>query len=272
MLYFRSDRRPPLTIFSEEFQPRNKKVLECPNQAIAEGLAPLNSYNLVPIPEQDSPSTTNYNNAVCISKKFESAAMFPLDDLKPSYIYIISLPKSVNISMHTPVSSFPPLLPNQVINLHNLQMEQARHIINYFKSIHVDIDPKKAGWCLHAYEMFTPKINAENIIAAVKINRKNLPIAQDEYVLTIDSRLMPTFAVKFKPTNVIFNRSYQMKKPTDFQDAKNLLSQFDPIKSSWRRTPSFSYGLGGTLLGNRSEKINFIIEQELHNKYSERLN
>ena len=222
--YFRSDTRNPEEIFLNGFSPRKESkvdsewAMSCLTSASEEDLKKEG------IKQVDADS----NACVCISTKFESAAIFPVGDSSSdqTYIYILNLSNTIK--------------EKNIFDLHNLQTAYARNNIEIFQSKKDSLKEKQASiedtfFSLYSYELFTDYIPAESIIGAVKISRS----AKQDVGITTATPIR-----HFCIEETIFNEKFTNTEI--LAEAKTFLKKFD--KEMCYPTTDPLYALGGKTL------------------------
>lgn len=262
MNYYRGDSRSPEIIFKTGFiasKPQTPySLIKALSTKTFNGTMPR---TLIPSNYNTCAQDVHPKYVVCLSSKFETAAMFPFRSLCDTYIYALELREAISISMRNPYASIPVYAKvNQVFDLHSLQMQQADYLKKKYHYDEIKFDPKYIGMYLHAYEAFAIEITPKRIIAALKIKRRAIPEIEQQHALSIDNDLEKSFAVEFNVTEMIQNPHHH---PANKDEYLNVLHELNTEvaqgkKGQWKRTPSFAYGLGGTLLPVPSDKPELI--------------
>ncbi len=170
-LYYRADTRSPKTIFQDGFQPRQNYFSPNDNTWWKRGLRNSN------FPHSNLPKTdatdAEMNNVICLSKKLESAALFPVCDFYHTdydseiYIYVMALPDAeFPQDLNTPEN----------IDVFDMQALQAQELREIMKDSQLSVNPAMAGYVLSGHEAFTKNVLTENIICAVKCKRSDFAL------------------------------------------------------------------------------------------------
>lgn len=167
-LYYRADTRSPKTIFQDGFQPRENYFILKDNTWWKRGLRNSNSphSNL----SKTNATDAEMKNVICLSKKLESAALFPVCDFYHTdynsevYIYVMALPDAeLPQDLNTP----------QNIDVFDMQAFQTQELKEIIKDAQSSVNPAMAGYVLSGHEAFTKNVLTENIICAVKCKRSD---------------------------------------------------------------------------------------------------
>lgn len=256
MLCFRGDSRPPSLVFKNGFSPRKLSCVNANN-----GL----SKAILPFPNAKAGQTINLvenfsdkrirvcgidqDYAICMSRRFEVAAVFPTTTAQKTYVYAVVMPEAIRFSS---MENFfvPYFQPGQVFDLHSLQIQEAHFIAKREQENKYYHDHLYAAYALYAHEVFTSKVLSENILAAFEVERAVLEgeyiyaYEQNERVPLRDLRTS-NFQKKFRSRLLIFN-----DRSKDLAEYGQELTEIDKKFNSheWSFTPSISSGLGGTFL------------------------
>lgn len=219
-VYFRSDTRSPEEIFEHGFSAREDKGDSWLFEAIQAG-----HYNDTQGLEGE-PIDAVSNLCVCLTTKFESAAVFPIADEKDnksdtSYVYAVVLPDAKQISYLGQKSvqfekkdtkdniittsgegvmislerdeNTPKDIKEIVLDLHSLQATQAGNIIEAELNKNEKLDSEIGLWVgglLYAYEAIALKVLPQNIVGAIKVTRE--PEKPVEIISKDESKNLPT--------------------------------------------------------------------------------
>lgn len=169
-LYYRADTRNPKTIFETGFTPRDSFV-QAGHHWWKFGIRQVhNEYSYSP---KTNATDAEMRNVVCLSKKFESAPIFPVCDQYHTdyesevYIYVMALPDAeLPADFNTP----------QDIHVFDMQAYQSREVQDIINNPRLSINPAMSGYVLSGHEAFTRKVDVEHIICAVKCKRSDFAI------------------------------------------------------------------------------------------------
>jgi len=148
-VFYRADTRSPEEIFKYGFSPRSGRLKEralTDKQWWRSGITFTFDTSCV--------SDANSSNVICMTTKFNSAPIFPVDVATSgdTYVYAIFIPEE------------------KIFDLHAHQLEQAKRICAVDKESNSGY--VAVGLC--GYEAFTPEVKPSDIIAAVKCERSAL--------------------------------------------------------------------------------------------------
>ncbi|WP_131794951.1 hypothetical protein [Fluoribacter gormanii] len=253
-VYYRSDKRPPEFIFKEGFSPRIKEFEADWWREAIKYRGYVNDRGIDDRAVDADPAV-----CVCMSTKFESAAIFPLNN-EDTYIYAIALPDltqieyvsskgevSLSRNHNTPADN-----KEIVVDLNGLQTVQARNINEFF-----NFSMPRAGWPLYAYEALAYRVLPRSVICAIKCSRKD---ATEEFnnsslnlKTTSDKKIILTGPVM---NNLNFCEAQLMRigsadqvslKIMDYGPQKIQAIQHltDLKQKNELQTPNIYYGLGG---------------------------
>jgi hypothetical protein len=283
-LYYRSDTRSPSIIFNKGFQPRSRFALNNAKHGLCWGLqreADLieNSIKLLPKMNLSLGDFTvddaSPNYAICLTRNFTSAAMFPIPKLADiiladTYIYFVVLPDAISLQLaygpHYQAEAIPAYTENTVFDLHSLQIQQADYILAQ-KHGGSKFDPRELGWPLYAYENFAAAISPRNILGAVQIKRRPYTGIKIPSV-SVSGKARRSKEIEFNLHSTFMkNPNFCLSQPRDISLMKEIrcLIASLTIKKSlglWEKTPSVAYALGGTLLPVPTEKGGYIMLPE----------
>lgn len=245
MLIFRGDNRPPEEIFKTGFVPFEPSAT-LKADWLNKALVPSN-------PKKKSATVTDSEIAVCASLHFASAAIFPLyRSAKITYIYLIEVPdEMITLSLSDELSTIDSrnIADNTAIDLHGLQMQQARQIVNSKIERGKFVDPATHAWPLHAWEVALKRITPEHIVSSVAIERIHLP----KFLRKCSTN------AKGKPRIYGFEKNFRLvaeaTKNPEFTGARAAIEAADEVvarhqtsEKTFMRTPNLFTGLAGTLL------------------------
>ncbi|MBN9225738.1 MULTISPECIES: hypothetical protein [Legionella] len=248
-IYFRSDTRPPELIFKTGFFPKIKAFGNDWWKEAIKSRGYINDRGLDDRAVDADPAV-----CICMSTKFESAAIFPLNE-EDTYIYAIALPDFTHIeyvgsegqvrllrAQDTPTDN-----KEIVVDFNELQTVQTRNINEFFKSSMT----LSAGWPLHAYEVLAYQVLPCSIICAIKCNRES---AEEQLSKAfVDKKIMLV-------GDIIENLSFCDAQLLQVGSANQLLytmidyseqrtqaiQQLTELKKvSENKTPNIYYGFGG---------------------------
>ena len=231
-LYFRSDTRKPEIIFLKGFSPRveSKVDSEWAKSCLISGSDKnLEKEGIIQV-------EASSDKCICVSTKFESAAIFPVEDPSSdqTYIYILNLFDNTFEEKEMGTQG------KNIFDLHSLQTFCAINNMEILQSKKESLKEQEASiedtlFSLYSYELFTDYIPTENIIGAVKISRS---AQQDVGVITkIPIRY---FCIE----EIIFNEKFTNTEI--LAEAKIFLKKFD--KELYYPTTDPLYALGGKIL------------------------
>ncbi|QMT60869.1 hypothetical protein [Legionella sp. PC997] len=253
-VYYRSDKRPPEVIFKEGFSP---KITEFEAEWWKEAIKYRGYVNNRGI--DDRAVDADPAVCVCMSTKFESAAIFPLNN-EDTYIYAIALPDltqieyigstgqvSLSRTKNTPAHN-----TEIVVDLNGLQIVQTRNINEFFNSSM----SLSAGWPLYAYEALAYRVLPRSIICAIKCIRTDQDVRQND-----TQNLKMSLAKKITPIgpimkNLNFCEAQLMRIGSAAQISLRIMD-YGPQKiqaiqhmtllkqNNELQTPNVYYGLGG---------------------------
>ncbi|PWY54170.1 hypothetical protein DGG96_18330 [Legionella qingyii] len=254
-VYYRSDKRPPEFIFKEGFSPRIKEFEADWWREAIQYRGYDNDRGINNRAVDADPAV-----CVCMSTKFESAAIFPLNN-DDTYIYAIALPDltqieyvgskgevSLSKNPNTPADN-----KEIVVDLNGLQTVQARNINEFFNFSM----PVSAGWPLYAYEALAYRVLPRSVICAIKCTRKEV----EEEFNNSDLNLTKYLDKKIILTGpVIKNLNFceaQLMRIGSANQVSLKLMDYGPQKiqaiqhitelkqKNELQTPNIYYGLGG---------------------------
>lgn len=189
-LYFRSDTRTPEEIFrmgfSSTFESLFKERIRDDNTKPEWWLEAIKSRAFsgkcgIDIKSSDADGSC----CVCMTRRLESAALFPLGDIETTYIYVIALPESTAVRYKDDSDEVEIIKDedtlydtcNMVLDLHSLQAQQTANIFSFFNQYetkNIDNLAVCAGWTLHAHEAITRKVFPSSIIGAIQCDRASI--------------------------------------------------------------------------------------------------
>jgi len=178
-IYYRADSRPPEEIFRDGFKPifYSEHLVD---YSIPKWWQRGIRFNY----DEISVSEAENSKVVCMTTRFESAPIFPVDNTTSMYVYCIELPE------------------DNVFNFYDYQLKEARQ---YLPEI-VNSGVVAVGLC--GYEAFTMAVKPENIIGVVKCERSELkPLTAGTQVYDCQYRFMVPFDRKFRPDSTLMLNS-----------------------------------------------------------------
>ena len=206
-------------------------------------------------PNLGQTSDAQYQNAVCMTPKFESAAVFPLSEKEEDYIYIyvMSLPPAIHsIDQVDPSVKMSDGIV--VFDLHQTQTAEAYEMLRNDP----DINPGFIAVGLYAYEIFTSSVPKENIVCAIKCKRKliqapdgaevyanigtNQPMFEGDNLGEL--KYLELFDREFVPVEIQINSSCTLSA-----DKRNeIVSRYSSMIGEKYQTTPIAHGLGGKTL------------------------
>ena len=223
-LYYRSDTRPPETIFLEGFTPRNELVKNLDSkqkwwmfglqQTTPYGNIAVSDLHLDPLTKQTMDAASNY--VICMTSEFEAAPIFPIlpdastgDPYSEIYVYVIALPDAI----YPDNKECPDI---EVFDLHRLQIQQAKQILKN----HPQENPAFVTQGLCGYEAFAKKVKPQEIICAVKCKRSDLlPKTAGLEVFTSTENYAQPFDRSFQMGHEIFYNSHYVEREEGLKEA-----------------------------------------------------
>jgi hypothetical protein len=171
-LYYRADTRSPKTIFQSGFTPRNPVYSFIAKDLWWQyGIRRANDVNSTA--PKTSTTDAEMGNVICLSKKIESAPLFPVSDLYHTdynseiYIYVMVLPDAtLPRDFNTP----------QQLDVFDLQALQAQEVQEIMSNPELTVNPAMAGYVLSGHEAFAKAVPVSYIICAIKCSRSDFAI------------------------------------------------------------------------------------------------
>lgn len=269
-IYYRSDTRNPDEIFKNGFSPSKDTGNDWIKNAIH--LKQTEQYL-----QSGEPVDASSEHCVCLTSKFESAALFPTDDRsKETYIYVISLPDASKVKFKDPaqtrleldinrnnkISSENDLdsldFTNLVIDLHSLQASQGGYllakqnlVLNPNSFFYQETDHSRrllAGWPLYAYEAVAHHIPNQNIICALKCTREPNTPTLFERPLSFNTEIPEPISCpsrEFHCDDLKLNQNFNSQLINNEEYKEVITMVEEKIKQHDLHTPNVYYGFGG---------------------------
>jgi hypothetical protein len=249
-IFYRSDTRKPSIIFKDGFKPK-----------IQLHASAWISHALRTNKNENSSIDINDRYAVSLTRRFESAPIFPADikliDLSEIYIYAISIPNKDIPQDNTEIDN------NIAYDLHKLQIQNIAKIMERDFGDRMNIG--YVGSTLCAFESFAARVDPENILCAIKCSRsQHLPLHAFNIIYGNISYAMINLDRRFLAHNTIFyNDNFNCSTQDRTEDAIYLLNKYCDVANKTFDTTTVSFALGGTTFALPTQEllVNFCLRQ-----------